>query len=211
LYKPGNYVAGLLVFTYTLFFTLKTTNMKTFHLLLMAVFTIVSVNIFAQEKAGKKDKGPHPTLYTCPMHDSVAAKKPGNCPVCGMKLELSKKEQMKKDVTKSYSCPMHTDVTSDKPGKCPKCGMDLNKSKKEQMKMEVMKTYSCPMHPEVTSEKPGKCSKCGMDLVKSKGKTKTEVAKTYVCPMHADVTSNKPGKCSKCGMDLKEKKDNHNH
>lgn len=139
--------------------------MKTFQLLLMAVFTIVSVNTFAQEKAGKKDKGPHPTLYTCPMHDSVAAKKPGNCPVCGMKLELSKKEQMKKDVTKSYSCPMHADVTSDKPGKCSKCGMDLVKSK-EKTKTEVAKTYVCPMHADVTSDKPGKCSKCGMDLKK---------------------------------------------
>ena len=59
----------------------KIKKMKTLQLLLMAVFTIVSVNTFAQEKVGKKDKGPHTTLYTCPVHDSVAAKKPGNCPV----------------------------------------------------------------------------------------------------------------------------------
>jgi len=141
--------------------------MKTIQLLMMAVFTIVSVNIVAQEKAGKKDKAPHATLYTCPMHDSVATKKPGNCPVCGMKLELSKKEQMKKDVTKSYSCPMHPEVTSDKPSKCSKCGMDLVKSK-EKTKTEVAKTYVCPMHADVTSDKPGKCSKCGMSLKEKK-------------------------------------------
>jgi transcription initiation factor IIE alpha subunit len=124
----------------------------------------MTVSVHAQEKAGKKDTQKHATLYSCPMHDTVAMKKPGNCPVCGMKLERSKKEQMKVAVMKNYSCPMHAEVTSNKPGKCSKCGMDLNLSPKEKMKKEVMKMYSCPMHSDITSNKPGKCSKCGMDL-----------------------------------------------
>ncbi len=138
--------------------------MKAFKMLVMAALTIMTVSAHAQEKAGRKDTLKHVTLYSCPMHDTVAMKKPGNCPVCGMKLERSKKEQMKADVTKNYSCPMHADVTSDKPGKCSKCGMDLNLSPKEKMKKEVMKVYSCPMHSDIKSNKPGKCSKCGMDL-----------------------------------------------
>jgi hypothetical protein len=85
-----------------------------------------------------------------------------------MKLELSKKEQMKKEVTKNYTCPIHADVLSDKPGQCPQCGKDLILSPKEKMKMEVMKKYSCPMHQDVTSDKPGKCPKCGMSLTKEK-------------------------------------------
>lgn len=140
--------------------------MKIMNVLLMAVFSILAITASAQSKAGKKDNAKHPQLYTCPMHDSVAAKKPGNCPVCGMKLELSKKEQMKTTVTKTYSCPMHADVTSDKPGTCSKCGMSLTMSTKEKMKTEVMNHYVCPMHADVTSDKPGKCSKCGMDLKK---------------------------------------------
>lgn len=144
--------------------------MKSFKMLMMAVLTILSVSVFAQEKAGKKDTQKNLTLYTCPTHDTVAKKKPGNCPVCGMKLERSKKEQMKAEVTKSYSCPMHLDVTSDKPGKCTKCGMDLTLSPKEKMKMEVVKAYSCPMKCEgdKTYDKPGKCPKCGMDLKEKK-------------------------------------------
>ena len=91
-----------------------------------------------------------------------------DCPVCGMKLQLSKKEQMKADITKNYSCPMHLDVTSDKAGKCPQCGMNLTLSPKEKMKAEVMGLYSCPMHPDQTCDKPCKCSKCGMDMEEKK-------------------------------------------
>lgn len=144
--------------------------MKSLKMLMMAALTILSVSVFAQEKAGKKDTLKHTTLYTCTMHDSVAAKKPGNCPVCGMKLERSVKEQMKAEVVNNYSCPMHADVISQKPGKCSKCGMDLNLSPKEKMKMDIVKGYSCPMKCEgdKTYDKEGKCPKCGMDLKEKK-------------------------------------------
>lgn len=141
--------------------------MKKFMMLLIAALTINSVFVFAQEKAGKKDTAQHIVLYTCPMHPDVTSDKPGKCPKCGMDLSLSKKEEMKKEVTKSYTCPVHADVVSDKPGKCPQCRKKLVLSK-EEMKMEVMKTYTCPMHPDVARDKPGKCPKCGMDLIEKK-------------------------------------------
>ena len=139
-------------------------------MLLIAALTISSVSIFAQEKAGKKDTFKHTKLYTCTMHDSIAMKKPGSCPVCGMKLERSKKEQMKAEVTKNYSCPMHADVTSDSSGKCTKCGMNLVLTAKEKMKMEVVKAYCCPMKCEgdKTYDKAGKCPVCGMALKEKK-------------------------------------------
>lgn len=43
---------------------------------------IVSFHAFSQDSAGKKI-----LYYTCPMHPSVKADKPGNCPMCGMSLE----------------------------------------------------------------------------------------------------------------------------
>jgi transcription initiation factor IIE alpha subunit len=144
--------------------------MKTIKMLMMVALTILSVSVFAQEKAGKKDTQKHTKFYTCAMHDSVAMKKPGNCPVCGMKLERSKKEQMKAEVTKNYSCPIHAEVTNDSPGKCTKCGMNLTLSAKEKMKMDVVKAYSCPMKCEgdKTYDNAGKCPKCGMDLKEKK-------------------------------------------
>ena len=135
---------------------------------------IASTSIFAQEKAGKKDTTQHVTLYAyaCPMHSNFISDKPGKCPKCGMKLtQLSAKEQLKSDVTKTYTCPVDAEVISTQPGKCPKCGKDLNLSPKEKMKVEVVKIYYCPKHPDQTSDHAGKCPKCGMDLVeKTTGK-----------------------------------------
>lgn len=146
--------------------------MKSFKLLLMVTLTIMSLTAFSQEKAGRKDTTNHVKLYTCPMHDSIAMKQPGNCPICGMKLQLSTKEQMKKDVTKTYTCPVHLAVTSHDPGKCPQCGRKMNLSPKEQMKAEVVKLYTCPMHPEVALNKDGVCPKCGKSLVEKKQENK---------------------------------------
>jgi transcription initiation factor IIE alpha subunit len=142
--------------------------MKKFMILMIAVLTISSVSVFAQEKGGKKDTTQHSVLYSCSMHPNVTSDKPGKCPQCGMDLSLSNKEEMKKQVTKNYTCPVHLDVTSHDPGKCPKCGKKLNLSPKEQMKAEVVKLYTCPMHPEVALDKEGKCPKCGMDLKEKK-------------------------------------------
>ena len=143
-------------------------------MLLTATFALLSFFAFSQEKAGKKDTTQNVTLYTCSMHDSIAMNKPGNCPICGMKLQLSTKEQMKKDVTKTYSCPVHMDVQSDKPGKCSKCEMSLTLSPKEKMKVETMNNYTCPMHPDVKSDKTGKCPYCGMNLIEVRKKTTSD-------------------------------------
>ena len=139
--------------------------------LLIAALTVSSVSVFAQEKAGKKDTTQHVAMYACPMHPDVKMDKPGKCPQCGMNLSLSKKEEMKKQVTKTYACPVHADVVSDKSGKCPQCGKKLTLSKKEEMKTETMKNYCCSMHPDMVSDKPGKCPKCGMEMTIRKDTT----------------------------------------
>lgn len=137
-------------------------------MLFMAAITLVTLQGHAQEKAGKKDTAAHYKVYTCPMHNEVTAKEPGNCRICGMKLQLSKKEQMKAEATRHYACPMHPEEVSDKPGKCSKCGMTLNLSPKEKMKMGAMNNYTCPMHANVRSNKPGTCPNCGMKLTPAK-------------------------------------------
>lgn len=141
--------------------------MKKIIALAVAVF-IATATLFAQTKAGKTDKSPKYSLYTCTMHPEVTGHQPGKCPKCGMVLSLSKKEDMKANQLKNYTCPSHTDVTSHNPGQCPKCGKPLNLSAKEQMKAEVTKTYTCPMHPQVALTKDGVCPKCGAALVEKK-------------------------------------------
>ncbi|MBX3433649.1 MAG: cadmium-translocating P-type ATPase [Pirellulales bacterium] len=68
-------------------------------------------------------KGQAPAKYTCPMHPEVQSDKPGDCPKCGMALELSRPAVQKQKV--SYTCPMHPQIEQDGPGQCPICGMTL--------------------------------------------------------------------------------------
>jgi RND family efflux transporter MFP subunit len=66
--------------------------------------------------------------YFCPMHPHVRSDKPGNCPICGMKLAAASREETQPASAagaEGYFCPMHPSVRSGKPGDCPICGMKL--------------------------------------------------------------------------------------
>jgi len=136
----------------------------------VVAFLMAAPAVFAQTKAGKVDTAKHTSLYVCPRHSQTTSHTPGKCPICGMDLTRSSKEQMKAAITKNYSCPQHVAVTSHDPGKCPQCGKKLQLSPKEQMKAETVRLYTCPMHPEVALDKDGKCPKCGSALVEKKVK-----------------------------------------
>src|SRR6266545_5463138 len=60
-------------------------------------------------------------VYTCPMHPEVRQGNPGNCPKCGMTLELLTPAATKTQ----WTCPMHPQILRDAPGSCPICGMAL--------------------------------------------------------------------------------------
>jgi len=107
--------------------------------------------------------------YTCPMHPEVVSDKPGKCPKCNMDLELSKKQQMKLEVTKTtYTCPMHQQVISAGPGNCPYCSSKLVVDRRGSK--QGTKIYSCSMHPNVTTTEKGKCPICGLELAEVKEK-----------------------------------------
>ncbi len=75
--------------------------------------------------------------YHCPMHPTYITDKPGDCPICNMKLVPIKDEPVVAAAAASpgasaakpgqYTCPMHPKVVSDGPGSCPDCGMNLEK------------------------------------------------------------------------------------
>ena len=72
--------------------------------------------------------------YYCPMHPQYTSDRPGDCPVCNMKLvPMDNQEEGSKPTSDAvrYQCPMHPDVTSDKPGNCPVCGMKLERVQSE--------------------------------------------------------------------------------
>jgi P-type Cu+ transporter len=62
-------------------------------------------------------------IYTCPMHPDIQQEHPGDCPKCGMALELLTPTAA--PTKTKYTCPMHPEIIQDEPGDCPKCGMAL--------------------------------------------------------------------------------------
>jgi Cu(I)/Ag(I) efflux system membrane fusion protein len=113
--------------------------------------------------------------YQCPMHPTYISDKPGDCPICGMKL-VPIEIKAAPTVAPLYTCPMHPEVVSDKPGTCPKCGMDLVPTgqaaaietpapeAKAQPGDRKILFYRNPMDPTITSPVPMKDS-MGMDYV----------------------------------------------
>ncbi len=90
--------------------------------------------IIAFRGATAHDGPPHEskTMYNCAMHPQYISDKPGNCPICGMKLTRMDKGSASHPSERSgekkiayYRDPMHPWITSDKPGKSPDCGMDM--------------------------------------------------------------------------------------
>lgn len=63
-------------------------------------------------------------LYTCPMHPQIIQDKPGECPICGMKLVPITKEEKKKEKKTMYRSTMNPNEVSDKPGK-DSMGMEM--------------------------------------------------------------------------------------
>ncbi|HEX5397871.1 MAG TPA: efflux RND transporter periplasmic adaptor subunit [Verrucomicrobiae bacterium] len=99
---------------------------------------VIGAGLFAADNANKPDKtnaaaAPSgKTLYTCGMHPWIIQDHPGNCPICGMKLEPVRKQAGQADPTNApgqrkilyWRAPMDPTYISDKPGKSP-MGMDL--------------------------------------------------------------------------------------
>jgi RND family efflux transporter MFP subunit len=103
------------------------------------------------------------------MHPTYVSDRPGDCPICGMRL-IPIEEKTAPTTVPAYVCPMHPEVTSDRPGeRCSKCGMRLVPTGATRDYPKEHKTYTCPMHPEFLTDDPNeRCPKCGMKVVEKK-------------------------------------------
>lgn len=75
------------------------------------------------ERLNTKVKPSGEAKYFCPMCPGVESDKPGDCPKCGMALEMN--PAWNPESKTIYTCPMHPQIEQDHPGDCPICGMAL--------------------------------------------------------------------------------------
>ena len=68
-------------------------------------------------------KAPKQPIFSCPMHPEIQQDKPGDCPKCGMTLEII--NELSVSPQRQYVCPMHPEIVRNEPGDCPICGMTL--------------------------------------------------------------------------------------
>ena len=150
----------------------------------VAVLALVAIAAAAGSLAGCRSSDDHDTAgkaaakYHCPMHPTVVSDRPGDCPICGMKLvpirtgeaPTAQAAAPADHGSGKYLCPMHGKVVADKPGTCPICGMKLEPVPAALIEGRVATPsgapaiYFCPMHPTTVSDKPGACPICEMDL-----------------------------------------------
>jgi Cu(I)/Ag(I) efflux system membrane fusion protein len=114
--------------------------------------------------------GDHAVTYYCPMHPTYTSDKPGDCPICNMKLVPMEKGGMPvssgKKMCLLHKCKMagcKMELTL-KPGEtvtCPICGTHVAEA---AVGKGGIVYYRHPMRPEVTSPTP-KSDEMGMDYV----------------------------------------------
>lgn len=157
-------------------------NNKKILLIIFTVLTLGGIFWVAKNSAPnglssvvKKD------IYYCPMHPNYTSDKPGNCPICNMKLvkkeeapampmslEKSKKPEdicILHNCTKMHDgqpCPMMVVAKDGEHVTCPICGTHIIENKKSAEKKILY--WTDPMIPGYKASGPGK-SPMGMDLV----------------------------------------------
>ena len=171
---------------------------KILALTLLILFISATVVISGCSQAGSANKtAQEKSIYYCPMHPTYISDRPGDCPICNMK--LVKKEQSKALDSKSAegicvehqctmkNCPMTVKVDI-KPGEkisCPICGDYITTANSKLIKISnqpapVKKErkllyYRNPMNPEVTSLVAMK-DQMGMDYIPVYEEAKAQAA-----------------------------------
>lgn len=130
------------------------------------------------------------TTYYCPMHPTYTSDKPGDCPICNMKLIPMEPEASSTDPTAAAGaslgriCLLHKCTMANclmemplKPGQevsCPICGTHVAEAAEIAAAGKPL-YFRHPMRPEVTSPTPRK-DEMGMDYIPVYSEEKAAVA-----------------------------------
>ncbi len=146
---------------------------------LILIAAVVSGGVYVIRHQGKGVR--QPDVYYCPMHPTYTSDRPGDCPICNMKLvkketassmpEAKQADQRRRDICIMHDChkklggkpcPMMVVAKEGETVACPICGTYLMKD--GQLKERKILYWTDPMIPGFKADKSGK-SPMGMDLV----------------------------------------------
>lgn len=112
-----------------------------------ALLALVLVGLWVPMGCGRNGSShaaPGRQKYHCPMHPTYVSDRPGDCPICNMKLvpiredkaavpaaarPVAGDDKIAQVKPGQYYCPMGAEHVQDEPGECPKCGMKLVEKK----------------------------------------------------------------------------------
>jgi hypothetical protein len=138
--------------------------------------------------------------YYCPMHPTYTSDRPGDCPICNMKLVKREDQppsqqtgqsqpQSTKDICYMHTCPMVHEgkpcpmlvvAKAGEPVTCPICGTHVVEAASAAPATRVL-YWTDPMIPGYKSDKPGK-SPMGMDLIPVYGENAISVEASTAAP-----------------------------
>lgn len=152
-------------------------NKKILIFLILAVVISGGVYVIRQQGKGAHQK----EIFYCPMHPTYTSDRPGDCPICNMKLvkkettsqmpEARQADKHLRDICLMHDChkklggkpcPMMVVAKEGETVTCPICGTYLMKD--GQLKERKILYWTDPMIPGFKADKSGK-SPMGMDLV----------------------------------------------
>jgi membrane fusion protein, copper/silver efflux system len=142
--------------------------------------------------------------YHCPMHPTYISNKPGDCPICGMRLVPIKDDKpaaakpaapgddkIAQVKPGQFYCPMGAEHVQDTPGDCPKCGMKLVEKKDTSAGHEghAMGAEAAPAVPGriAISLSPDKRQLIGLTLSKVEKRNLTRPVRTAARVEHDET------------------------
>lgn len=145
---------------------------KKFLIIGVIVVAVAGVGLAAKSSTGKAAQGKGQSMYYCPMHPTYTSDRPGDCPICNMKL-VKKEDRVKQDICYLHNCPHARDgkpcpmLVVAKKGErveCPVCKARVSEAAAQKTEEKKILYWTDPMIPGYKADKPGK-SPMGMDLV----------------------------------------------
>ncbi len=157
-------------------------------LMILVGVSVIAVEIFTGHWSLVTHKVSSDTVYYCPMHPTYTSDRPGDCPICNMRL-------VKREAPSHQESMQHTAHSTEQAKKAPK---------------DICYLHHCPMAhagkpcPMLVVAKEGEkvqCPVCGFHVMDRTHRRESRKILYWTDPMIPGYKSDKPGK-SPMGMDL---------